>query len=232
MAMTTLRSLAKAYAKKNLETPAYREARAKFINGVLTGEVELSVNEYPPLIRPKRDEAAEVTVRRESKKKTTPLTEHSPPHPEPDAGSRNLLIPAIVAVVLLVIGITVFLLASGGDTDEVPAGVDAQVQPTTPDKPNEAQLLVRDLLNQRNWTTQANLDTFMGKWLALPADTRAASMNTLELNQLTTAIYKQLLKERALSGIGNETEAKDKQRKLIDFANKIGIDDPRIKMTE
>lgn len=69
MAETTLRSLAKAYAKKNLERAAYREARAKFINGVLSGELELTVNDYPPLIRPKGDEASEVTVRRGAKKK-------------------------------------------------------------------------------------------------------------------------------------------------------------------
>ena len=69
MANTTLRSLAKAYAKKTIETAAYREARAKFINAVLSGDTELSVNDYPPLIRPKGDEAAEVTVRRDTKKK-------------------------------------------------------------------------------------------------------------------------------------------------------------------
>lgn len=69
MADTTLRSLAKAYAKKNLDTAAYREARAKFINGVLSGDIDLTVNEYPPLIRPKGDEASEVTERRDSKKK-------------------------------------------------------------------------------------------------------------------------------------------------------------------
>ena len=69
MTDTTLRSLAKAYAKKNLQQAAYREARAKFINGVLAGELKLTVNEYPPLIRPKADEAAETTIRRDTKKK-------------------------------------------------------------------------------------------------------------------------------------------------------------------
>lgn len=70
MAETTLRNLAKAYAKKNIEQAAYREARAKFINGVLSGEIELPANDYPPLIKPAEDEAREVTVRRGDKKKT------------------------------------------------------------------------------------------------------------------------------------------------------------------
>lgn len=69
MADTSLRSLARAYAKKNIEHAAYREARAKFIEGVLSGEMELPVNEYPPLIKPSEDEAREVTVRRGQKKK-------------------------------------------------------------------------------------------------------------------------------------------------------------------
>lgn len=93
-------------------------------------------------------------------------------------------------------------------------------------------MLIRGLLNQRNWSSDANLDTFIEKWQALPADTRAGSLESLELNQLTTAIYKQLLKERALSGIGNEEDSRNKQQKLIDFAAKIGIDDPRIAMPE
>lgn len=87
-------------------------------------------------------------------------------------------------------------------------------------------------MNQRNWSADASLDAFIDKWHALPADTRAASLESLELNQLTTAIYKQLLKERALSGLGNEETARNRQQKLIDFADKIGIDDPRIAMPE
>lgn len=57
-------------------------------------------------------------------------------------------------------------------------------------------------------------------------------MGSLELNQLTTAIYKQLMKERALSGLGDEAEAGDQQLKLIEFAKKVGINDPRIAMPE
>ena len=229
MASTTLRSLAKAYAKKNLETAAYRESRAKFINGVLAGENELTVNDYPPLIRPKGDEAVEVTVRRESKKKI-PRTESKPQ--QPDTGSRNLVMLAVVAaLVLVVIVIAVFLLA-GGNSSDVTATSNPQVQTATPAKPNEAQLLVRDLLSQRNWNADSNMAAFIEKWQALPADTRASSMQSLELNQLTTAIYKQLLKERALSGIGDEAEARDKQQQLIDFAKQIGIDDPRLTIPE
>ncbi len=70
MTETTLRGLAKAFAKKKLQQEDYREARAKYINGILSGEIKLTVNKYPPMVRPIADESQEVTVRRKDKKKT------------------------------------------------------------------------------------------------------------------------------------------------------------------
>lgn len=68
MAETTLRNLSKAYAKKSLPLEAYRQARGKYINGILTGDIVLTINDYPRLIKPADDESLEVTVRRDKKK--------------------------------------------------------------------------------------------------------------------------------------------------------------------
>lgn len=57
-------------------------------------------------------------------------------------------------------------------------------------------------------------------------------MNSIELNQLATAIYKQLLEERALSGIGDAEKAVNKQKQLIEFAEQIGINDSRLTMPD
>ena len=97
-----------------------------------------------------------------------------------------MLAAGVVAVIVIVV-IAVFLFIAwnrGESTADNTAQVTAS---STPNNPNEAQLLVRDLLNQRNWNTDANLDSFIVKWQALPADIRATSMESLELNQLTTA---------------------------------------------
>ena len=229
MADTTLRSLAKAYAKKNLEKAAYREARAKFINGVLTGGITLTVNDYPPLIRPKADTTTETTLRKQQKKKralTEAVTEQPP---QPAKFNKGVLAAGIAVVVILVV---ISLLIFTGDKEEAnnTGGTTAEI--STPTKPNEAQLLIRDFLAQRNWATNANLDAFVLKWESLPGDNRNNIQNTLELNQLTNAIYKQLLEERALSAIGNSTDATNKQLKLIEFARRIGINDTRIAMPE
>lgn len=242
MAETVLRGLAKSYAKKNLEHTAYREARAKFINGVLSGEAELTVNNYPPLVRPKLDQASEVTVRR-SGKKNPPLTEdskeHSPaPQPQPASqsepqpqGTGKILLLGLAVVIIIIVAMVVYTVTR-------PAGQSAgtvsssQTASPAPAQPNAAQLLVKNLLKQDDWASNASLDIFMQKWQSLPADTRNNAIGTLELNQLTTAIYRQLLKERALAGIGNGDIARQKEKRLIEFAHNIGIHDPKIAMPQ
>jgi hypothetical protein len=223
MPETTLRSLAKAYAKKTIEQAAYREARAKFINGVLSGEIKLSVNEYPPLIRPKPDAATEPTLRRFNEKKKPDL-----PKPE-EQPARPVINPKLAAggaiatlLALLIIGVFMF----SGDDEPSPA------EPVAAAAPNMAQQLLSEFLAQRNWAASGNLDAFIRNWQNLPAETRAAAAGTLELNQLTNAIYKQLLEERALSGIGDAEAALNRQKKLIEFAAQVGINDPRIAMPE
>ena len=124
------------------------------------------------------------------------------------------------------------ILYFSGNPKEISADDSTAETVSAPENPNEAQLLIRDLLNQRNWATDANQAAFIEKWQALSADTRSAAMGSLEINELTTEIYKQLLKERALSGIGNAEEAQAKQKKLIEFAHKVGIKDPKIAMPE
>ena len=77
MTTTTLRTLAKTYAKQGISSEEYKAARADYIGGILSGEIALTVNEYPPIIRPKQNaegaegakEAMEVTERRPPKKK-------------------------------------------------------------------------------------------------------------------------------------------------------------------
>ena len=134
---------------------------------------------------------------------------------------------AIAAVVILSLVIIV-VLVSHGDNDTVTVAGSEDTTVSTPANPDEAQRLVREFLAQRNWATDLNLDAFLMKWQALPAETRNNAMTTLELKQLTNAINKLLVEERALSAIGNTENASSRQMKLIEFARQMGINDPRI----
>ena len=230
MADTTLRSLAKAYSKKNLEQAAYREARAKYINGVLAGELNLSVNDYPSLIRPKADTTTETTVRKQEKKKQpSPLTEAPQEQPVQTGINKKGYIAGAIAglVIIIIIGI---ILSTDGDEKATNATDGEEITTAVQAEPNAAQLLIRDFLAQRNWA-MTNLDAFVLKWQDLPDDIRSHASATLELNQLSNAIYKQLLEERALSAIGNTADT-SKQVKLIAFASQLGVNDPRITMPE
>lgn len=121
---------------------------------------------------------------------------------------------------------------SSDDSNELTNRNDTNIPVNPPPvESNEAQLLIKDFLNQRNWSN-SKLDLFVQQWHVLSAEIRLQTMQTIELSQLNNAIYKQLLEERALSGIGNAENANNKQQKLIEFAEQIGINDSRIKMQE
>ena len=219
MADTPLRSLAKAYSKKTLELDAYRDARAKFINGVIAGELELPVNNYPPLIRPDDETSMEETVRRD-KKKT--ITEQSRAAEVPVTSNRTL-ITAIITVVVLVSVIGIYFIVREPDNS---TGTASSTQTASIDV-NQARTLINDFLDQKNWST-GNLDSFLQNWNMLPAEVRTGALELIEISQLTNAIYKQLLQERALSGIRDSGGSNEKQKILVDFARSIGITDERI----
>ncbi|MCH7694817.1 MAG: hypothetical protein IIB73_00760 [Proteobacteria bacterium] len=69
MSKPTLRDLAKAYSKGILQKENYREARATLINGILSGDDTLQVNEYPALVELPDEESLDVTERKSVKKK-------------------------------------------------------------------------------------------------------------------------------------------------------------------
>ena len=73
---------------------------------------------------------------------------------------------------------------------------------------------------------------FVGQWQQLSAEERNAAEESIALGQMTNAIYKKLLEERALSALGDESSALEKQRKFVSFAEKLGISDPRIALPD
>ena len=183
------------------------------------------------MIIPRLDEASESTVRRSDKKKT-PLTETAGEHsPLPATGLNKTLLAGAVVAIVIIVAVIIFAV-TGTSTQTAGNAPPTRASTATTKQPNAAQLLVKDLLSQDNWDSNASLDAFLHTWQTLPADVRSNAIGTLELNQLTTAIYRQLLKERALAGIGNGNTALQKQQRLVDFAHTIGIRDPKIAMPQ
>jgi len=232
MSNTTLRELAKAHANGNLNREAYRHARTKYIEGILSGEAPLQVNEYPPLVRAPAEESLEATEQ-QKKKRTPPVI----PEPEPDkAIPRNLVayLSAGIAVVV-VIAVLVIVIPRAEQTSENSASSESQssTQPATLTGLSQTQgtaaatTLIQSFIKENNWS-DTSMDSFLKGWGSLPQGDKSGVQDSIEFSQLSNAIYKQLLEERALSGLGDADAAISKQRQLIQFAEKIGISDQRI----
>ncbi|MBI2994972.1 MAG: hypothetical protein HYY48_12470 [Gammaproteobacteria bacterium] len=87
--------------------------------------------------------------------------------------------------------------------------------------------LILKFLANKNWSETARAE-FLGQWQALPEDQRAGAAQSGEMAQLNNGIYKKMLEERALSGLGDATASFEKQRSLVEFAAALGIHDSRL----
>ncbi len=255
MANQTLRELAKDHVNGNIDKDSYRKSRAELLQGIVSGSIPLAEIDYPPLVQPPEPESLDDTQRKsdvktlapkKSKPKAEGKTEAAASKPAEDTGSSadsetkpNKIL--FVALGLAVIGIIIVaVIAMTGDSAEPPtptssastddyAGADAAtpVAETT----TQAQALIRDFLGKKNWS-DSSLDYFLQQWAELPAGDTSSSQDSLEMGQLTNAIYKQLLEEQALSGLVDDDSSLNKQRQLVQFATELGIEDTRISLPE
>ena len=88
------------------------------------------------------------------------------------------------------------------------------------------EVLIGKFLNEKDWSDK-NLNKFVASWTALSQQDKDAVTGTNRMQRLKATIYDQFLKGKALASIDAE-KAIEKQQKLIDFANAIGIVDSRL----
>ncbi len=229
MKQSPLRDLAKANAKGVLDEKKYREDRAVFIESVLSGERVLQDNDYPPPVSTKTFE--DLTDRSRATIDKVAETVKQEVQSEPTR-SKNGLIAAGIAGVDTIVVILIIALSSDSDENSVNVTVTSTSnQPAVSTASVVGQNLIREFLGNKSWS-QSSMDSFLYNWQALPETEKTSMKNSIELGQITNAIYKKLLEERALSGIGNPETSLGKQRQLVLFSNQIGIDDSRISIPE
>ncbi len=252
MANQTLRELAKEYAQGNLDKETYRKSRAELIQGIIAGTILLQPIEYPPLVQPPEPESLDATERKDDlRKPAAKKTGSEPPPSSPNtdtaglsdhsvamtnAKSNKMLFMGLAAVVFVVIILSVFALKGGSPSQSksnpsTVAGTNEAESLATEQTKTQAEGLIRDFLNKNNWSN-SSLNNFLQQWLELPAGDILSSKDSLEMGQLTNAIYKQLLEEQALSGLVDDDSSLNRQRQLVEFAAGLGIDDPRISLPE
>lgn len=231
----SLRSLAKGYAGGQLDQTKYRTERTAFIEAVLAGTVTIKAVAGIPasLSSESRVSSSDKTTLMGSDGPAyTAIANDEPVSSVPEQKKTGLVI-GIAAAVIVIIGIAIFAL--GGDKTE-PAGTPTAAAPATTPAPaatpaSPAISLVSAFLSANSWS-QPSLDNFVADWNRLSPADQASLSGSIELGQLTNAIYKKLLEERALSSIGNPETSFAKQRSLVEFAGQIGIKDNRITLPE
>jgi hypothetical protein len=253
MANQTLRALAKGYADDSLDKESYRKARAELIQGIISKKIPLAEIDYPPLVQPPEPEALDDTQQRKNESKKQPAAEKAKPQTPASAkseeakpsndvstvddseGSNKILFIGLGLTVIAIIIVAVIALTGDSSKKTTVARTTA-----ANDKPGgtavvatktKAQELIREFLNKKNWSS-STLEYFQQQWADLPADDIQTSKDSLEMGQLTNAIYKQLLEEQALSGLVDDDSSLNKQRLLVQFATEFGIDDARISLPD
>lgn len=233
---SSLRDLAKAYANGLLVKEKYRSGRTAFIEGVLAGKIT---------IRARQSAADKLSTTftgsladRDTDSITTlagsaTSTSSFDPTVVPNSGKKTALLAGGIALVVVIIAV-IFMIPDKKPAQQ--AGTEATSSSTVAPPPvdiqsSPAQDLIRSYLASNSWT-QASMDNFQTDWNRLSPTDRETVKNSLELGQLTNAIYKKLLEERALSGIGNPETSYEKQRILVQFATSVGITDPKISLPE
>ncbi len=94
-----------------------------------------------------------------------------------------------------------------------------------------AQTLIRGFLNKNKWS-ESDLEKFLQQWHTLSSEHKDRAMSTIEIGQLANAITKQVLEERALSGLGDTSKSDQKLSQLVQFADQIGITQPPTTLPE
>ena len=225
----TLRGLAKAYANGLIEKDEYRRERAAYLEAVLAGETRLPVPPVVPLPGATRREKPLENLAAPADADVAALRQPGGDVRPGGGNSRHALI-AGGAALLVALAAAVFLLGGGEESAAPPAGANPPAA-FEEAPPSPAQNLIAGFLADNAWS-QADMNSFLADWQALPAGERDAARRSIEFSQLGNAIYKKLLEERALSRIGNPETAYEKQRQFVQFAASIGIEDPRISMPD
>jgi len=224
MAQVSLRTLATEYADGLLSKEEYRKSRAELLEGILSGTVELQVNDYPPPVVPTEEFFPNLAIDEQFEKKgsgTPPPSARTPASPPRKTDKKKLILTGVGGLLALVILIAL-----------LPADKETQTASTAPDAavdvpPGVAQTLIQDFLDKKDWS-EPSLNKFENLWQALTSEQQAGAADSVQLGQLGNSIYKKLLEERALAGLVDDEQVWMKQQKLLEFAQSIGIKDPRI----
>lgn len=157
---------------------------------------------------------------------TTPLDSFRVKPLEKKKSNTNLFIGlGLAALISVAIGIF-FMTKDSAEEVLVEEVIEEEVlPPQTPGKVGSE--LIREFVSQKRWN-DSSMNGFLEQWTQLTDTEQRATLAGGTATQMSNAIFQQFKQEEALASIGDAELAKQKQQNLIDFANSIGINDPRL----
>lgn len=226
MSTPKLRGLAKAYSDGLIDRKQYIHERRELIDGIVAGEVEITPYEAPqatvdPAIeRTFSDGEATLEI-------PDPDAETIPVAPAKSGRSRStLLIIALGAIAAAYAGWH-FSNRVGPDTS--PATT--ITAPDAPQAPNPAGVLLDGFLDENTWLPQ-RIEGFMLAWEQEPQAAREALTDSPTMRRAADLITQQFLEEKALFELGEQDTALRKQRRLLDLADALAIENERLSRQE
>ena len=247
MTNKTLRSLAKDYANGVLDRESYRKARDELLQGILAGKILVVKNEYRAPLKVDdlditRDKTAIMPAAATPKRKEPrPTTEFVPPEPPPppvpapasSSPLKLILITSVIAAICVIIIVAVFTKPDSEEQSQIsPPDSTSQEEVSSVEDSNAGKKLIEEFLHQNNWT-DSSLQQFITEWKNLDLSDQYETLSLPIKTQLANAINRQLLEERALFNIdGDRASVIARQQALVNFANDVGINDPRIMVQE
>ena len=226
MSTPKLRGLAKAYSDGLIDRKQYIHERRELIDGIVAGEVEITPYEAPqatvdPAIeRTFSDGEATLEI-------PDPDAETIPVAPAKSRRSGStLLIIALGAIAAAYAGWH-FSNRVGPDTSPATA----ITAPDAPQAPNPAGVLLDGFLDENTWLPQ-RIEGFMLAWEQEPQAAREALTDSPTMRRAADLITQQFLEEKALFELGEQDTALRKQRRLLDLADALAIENERISRQE
>ncbi len=242
MSTQTLRALAKGYAIGSIDKEKYRKSRAELIEGIIEGNVVLKTIDYDPPLKPNNDIEDAITegISRDKteiispQKKSKPAANNVPPTIKQNVNKKKppyiFILLSTIIVLSLILAVILFYPKPPESNSVVAVTSDnSNISSSSINKTNissAGETLIADFLRGKNWN-EDSLDMFTESWSALSDQERVSAKNTKRMQRMIDSIYKQFLEGKALASIDSQ-KAINKQQKLIDFANAIGIKDPRL----
>ena len=238
----TIRGLAKAHSAGEIDRQTYIRERRQLIDGIVAGEVEL-VPYVPPPLRESYIEEEDDAAGEDDAESTLELPKidphdetvpgiHVPSRPTPLMTTKRLILVGLAGLIFAIAATVIWMSKSEDpkkESDSAKASTDVQIAPT-PLAANAADRLLLEFLKIKSWTA-TDINQLSEAWRHLRSDLRAdASEATLK--RVANAINRKLVEDSALVELGNAVDALARQRRLLDLAALLGIDDERLKRHE